>query len=261
MGNRHRQRRVPSSIGARRKFELLAASCLVPLTLGLSEPALAQTYAPVPNGGTLGGALGTSTTCSGPFTNINFTGVTTPPTALQTVTLSGAQVLSLASSPPDAVNIDNSGGGAIATLGSSAALTANNSSVDNTANSGAGSPSGLRIQTNGNATITATNTPIAVTGAGNANGIWSIVLPSSDPTTAAKVGYTGLGITVTGGANSTAIQAENRGNGNASLSKDGGTSGAPGAGAAGNFTVVKPNDPGFFVFGLLAVEPQLVVLG
>jgi outer membrane autotransporter protein len=202
---------------------------------------VAQTCAPVPNGGQLGGPLGTSTTCSGFFnTNINFTGVTTPPTAPQTVTLSDAQVLIPAGSPPDAVNIDNSAGGAIATLGSSAALTANNSSIDNTANSGAGSASGLRIQTNGNATITASNTPIAVLGAGNTNGIWSIVLPSSDPNTAAKVSYTGPGITVTGGANSTAIQAENRGNGNASID------------AAGNFTVAKPNDPGFFVFGLLA---------
>jgi autotransporter family porin len=231
------QRRVPK----RRKFELLAASCLVPLTLGLSEPAVAQTCFPVPNGGSLGGANPTSTTCTGPFsTNINFGGVTTPPTTLQTVTLSGAQVFIPAGSGPDAVNFDNSAGGAIATLGSSAALTAVNSSILNTANPGAGSASGLRIQTNGNATITATNTPIAVIGAGNTNGIWSIVLPSSDPTTATKVVYTGPGITVAGGANSTAIQAENRGNGSASID------------AAGNFTVTKPNDPNLFNFGLLA---------
>ena len=115
---------------------------------------------------------------------------------------------------------------------------------------GAGSRSGLRIQTNGNATITATNTPIAVTGAGNNNGIWSIVLPSSDPNTATKVAYTGPGITVTGGANSTAIQAENRGPGNASI-------GDASIGAAGNFTAVNPTPAlspmvGTFVFGLLA---------
>jgi hypothetical protein len=86
----------------RRQFELLAASCLVPLSLGLSEPALAQMCTPVANGGSLGGANPTSTTCTGTFnTNINFTGIATPPTTLQTVTLSGAQVLNIpAGSPP-----------------------------------------------------------------------------------------------------------------------------------------------------------------
>jgi hypothetical protein len=62
------------------------------------------------------------------------------------------------------------------------------------------------------------------------------------------VGYTGPGINVSGGANSTAIQAENRGNGNASIA----SAISPSQGAAGDFTVVKPTDPGFFVFGLLA---------
>jgi outer membrane autotransporter protein len=252
MGSYLRQLVLSGVTAKRRKFELLAASCLVPLSLGVSEPARAQSCSPVNTPGTLTAAQ-PSTMCTGTFnTNINFGGVSTPPTALQTVTLSGATVPNIPGTPPDVVNIDNSVGGGSPGTFSSAALTAVSSSITNTANSGAGSPSGLRIQTNGNATITATNTPIAVTGAGNANGIWSIVLPSSDPTTATKVGYTGPGITVTGGANSTAIQAENRGNGNASISIDGGTSGAPGAGAAGNFTVVKPNDPNFFVFGLLA---------
>ncbi len=228
------------------KFWLVASSALVSWYITAPDSALAQSCDPVPNGGQLNG-VNPSTVCTGPFnTNINFGGLTSPPTTLQTVTLSNAQVLIPAGLGPDAVNIDNSGGGPIAGTGSSAALTANNSSVDNTANSGAGSPSGLRIQTNGNATITATNTPIAVTGAGNANGIWAIVLPSSDPTTAAKVSYTGPttntgpDITVSGGANSTAIQAENRGSGNASID------------AAGDFTVVKPTDSSFFVFGLLA---------
>jgi hypothetical protein len=74
------QRRVPSSIGAkRRKFELLAPSCLVPLTLGLSEPAVAQTCTPVANPGNLT-AVNPSTSCTGTFsTNINFGGPTTPP--------------------------------------------------------------------------------------------------------------------------------------------------------------------------------------
>jgi hypothetical protein len=47
MGNYLRQLVVLSGVTAkRRKFELLAASCLVPLSLGVSEPALAQTFGP-----------------------------------------------------------------------------------------------------------------------------------------------------------------------------------------------------------------------
>ena len=45
MGSYLRQLVVLSSVAAKRqKFELLAASCLMPLSLGLSEPALAQTF-------------------------------------------------------------------------------------------------------------------------------------------------------------------------------------------------------------------------
>src|SRR5215831_19777188 len=50
MGDYLRQSVVLSSVAAkRRKFELLAASCLVPLSLGVSEPALAQTFTPAGN--------------------------------------------------------------------------------------------------------------------------------------------------------------------------------------------------------------------
>src|SRR5262249_726770 len=45
MGNCLRGLAVLSgAVAKRRKFELLAASCLVPLSLGVSEPALAQTF-------------------------------------------------------------------------------------------------------------------------------------------------------------------------------------------------------------------------
>src|SRR5215813_4638818 len=50
LGSYLRQSVVLSSVAAkRRKFELLAASCLVPLSLGVSEPALAQTFTPAGN--------------------------------------------------------------------------------------------------------------------------------------------------------------------------------------------------------------------
>jgi hypothetical protein len=60
------QRVVLCGVAAkRRKFELLAASCLVPLSLGLSEPVLAQSFPatgnPYPNGINVGNT-GTPTT-------------------------------------------------------------------------------------------------------------------------------------------------------------------------------------------------------
>ena len=182
---------MPSSFTVkRRKSWLLAASALASSSLGISEPALAQTCTPVANPGNLTAAQ-PSTSCTGTFnTNINFGGPTTPPPPPPglTVTLQpGVQVIIPAGSLPDAVNLANTTG-SIATPGVDANLTVNSASIDNTANSSAGSPSGLRIQASGNATITATNTQINLIGAGNANGIWSIVLPSSDPTTATKRG-------------------------------------------------------------------------
>ena len=50
MGNCLRRLAVLSgAVAKRRKFELLAASCLVPLSLGVSEPALAQTFSTAGN--------------------------------------------------------------------------------------------------------------------------------------------------------------------------------------------------------------------
>ena len=195
----------------RRKFWLMAASALAPLSLGISEPALAQTCTPVANPGNLTAAQ-PSTSCTGTFnTNINFGGPTTPPPPLLTLTLEPGVIVS--NPGGNAVNLANTTG-AIATIGTSATLIANNATITNITNSD--NNSALRIQTNGNATITSSG-QIEVSGTQSTNAIWSIVLPSSDPTTATNVGYTGPGITVTGGANSTAIQAENRGNGNASI--------------------------------------------
>ena len=82
------QRHVPfSAYAKRRKFWLMAASALAPLSLGVSEPALAQTCTPVANPGSLTAAQ-PSTTCTGTFnnTNITFNGPATG-TPLLTVTL------------------------------------------------------------------------------------------------------------------------------------------------------------------------------
>ncbi len=61
-----------------------------------------------------------------------------------------------------------------------ATLTVNSAFIDNTAVSGP-NKSGLRIQASGNATITATDTEVHVTGLQSTNAIWAIVLQSSNP--------------------------------------------------------------------------------
>src|SRR5262249_33660591 len=80
--------------------------------------------------------------------------------------------------------------------------------------------SGLRIQTSGNATITATNTLIKVTGQQSTNAIFAIVLPSADSNTA-SVFYNGPGVTSIGTTFSTVIQANNRGNADAIIEATG----------------------------------------
>jgi hypothetical protein len=54
---------------------------------------------------------------------------------------------------------------------------------------------------------------VSVTGTQSTNAIWAIVLPSSDPTTVARVRYDGPGVTSIGTTFSTVIQADNRGAG------------------------------------------------
>src|SRR4029077_17444702 len=110
-----------SNVGAsRRKFELLATSCLVPLSLGVSEPARAQSCSPVNTPGTLTAAQ-PSTMCTGTFnTNITFGGPTTGPPLL-TVTLNPG------------VSVTSPGGGAVA-LSNAMVPTANGTSTTINAN-------------------------------------------------------------------------------------------------------------------------------
>src|SRR5215831_15507655 len=230
MGSNLRRQVVLSSVAAkRRKFELLAASCLVPLSLGLSEPAVAQTCT-VPNPGALV-AASPSTSCSGPFnTNINFGGPTTPPPPSLTLTLAPNVIVT--SPGGNAVNLANSTGQA-AEIGTSATITASDATITNTSNPGGTNQSGLRIQAAGSATITSSGT-INVTGANNDFGILAIV-QGTNPVGAnavASVTYnnpSGPGITVNSADNSGGIQAINRGNGNAIIDFTGNITGvAPG---------------------------------
>src|SRR5262245_42041063 len=109
MGDYFRQLVVLSNLTAKcRKFWLVAA--LVPLSLGLSEPAVAQVCTPVANPGTLTAAQ-PMTSCTGTFnTNINFGGPNTPPPSLLTLELQQGVGVSVTSPGGNAVNLQNTFG-------------------------------------------------------------------------------------------------------------------------------------------------------
>src|SRR6516165_5516573 len=196
MGNCLRQLAVLSGVTAKcRKFWLVAA--LVPLSLGLSQPALAQTCGPLDASGSV-----TCTTVGNPYAGrINY-GNTGVPT---TVTLQ--QGVQVSTNVDQAVAVSTGTGPG---SGLPATLIANNAAVST--NSPGGLTSALFLHPIlGSATITASGIMNAA-GTGNTNAIWAATF-SSVPGDVASVTYTGaaapgiIDINATGGSNSTLIQA------------------------------------------------------
>src|SRR5262249_27491479 len=196
MGNYLRRPVVLSGVTAKcRKFLLGAA--LVPLSLGLSEPALAQTCGPLDASGSV-----TCTTVGNPYAGgINY-GNTGVPT---TVTLQ--QGVQVSTNVDQAVAVSTGTGPG---FGLPATLIANNVAVST--NSPGGLTSALFLHPIlGSATITASGMMNAA-GTGNTNAIWAATF-SSVPGDSASVTYTGaaapgvIDINATGGSNSSVIQA------------------------------------------------------
>jgi hypothetical protein len=166
-----RQRRVPSSISAkRRKFWLMAATALAPLSLGVSEPA--------------------SAACSSGFT-VNCTADTY--TSPINVSAGPAQPISITLQPGvivelpaggNAVNAANSGGVSVDSADISIITTglAPVLKIINTANPFGDNNTGLRIQSSGAATINVTNTTIDVSGTASSWGILAFAEPNGTGT-------------------------------------------------------------------------------
>jgi hypothetical protein len=185
-----RQGVILASVGVRRRrLELLAASALMPLSLGVSEPALAQACGP----------LMVNVTCTS--AGNNYTGgisylQTTLATDLHVNLDSDVNVTFLGAQPEWAVAVNNNGGGQAILTANGAAITANVPGVF---------ANGLvAISTSGNAIVTASG-PIQVVG----NGI--VALANGD---LASVTYNGPGVT-SSGSSATVIQAVNLGAGDA----------------------------------------------
>jgi hypothetical protein len=145
------------------------------LDAGLS-PALAQTCTPDPSVFVSGNA-----TCTGAFnTNINYNTNNLP------INLTLQPPVSVTSTGGNAVNLANSTASGI--FGADVTLTANNATINNTSVSGDNN-TGLRTQSAGAATITATNTNIdvlAAVGTVSNHGILAIIEGSNAPPNAPK---------------------------------------------------------------------------
>jgi hypothetical protein len=236
------------SVGAKRpKFELLAAFCLVPLSLGISEPALAQCSGPLDNVKcTVTGNTYSSAVAGNPYqtsAGINVNAVGTPNQVLMVTLDQGVQVVIPSGFPgTNAVNLANIAGPPFPP-GASATLLAPNVTITNIDNSTSANVTGLRIQSAGSAIIGTTANPVSgqidVAGTASEDAILAIV-QGNNPVSAnavASVTYSGPGLT-SSGTESTGIQADNRGNGNATIVASGNITGTPGVGGSGFYGLI-----------------------
>ena len=236
-----RQPHVSCGVGAkRRKFWLMAASALAPLSLGLSEPALAQCAGPPSNtvctsgGNSYPGGINVDTT-------LLLNGFANP---INLQLQSGVNVgIPAGAGSFNAVNAANSTG---VTSGSAdIGITAvNNVTINNTGNPLSSNNTGLRIQSSGDAIITATNTTIDVNGTASDWPILAFAMPNQTGLPhVASVTWSGTQLTdgttqFGGGTESGGIQADNRGIGNASIVASGNITGTPGLGAASFYGLI-----------------------
>ena len=108
-------------------------------------------------------------------------------------------------------------------------ITANGVTILNNNNPTGNNQTGLRIQSSGNANITATNTTINVSGTASDWAYIAIVLDGGAPHNA-SVNLTQARVVTSSGIEAGAIQADNRGNGNATVVASGAITVTPNAG-------------------------------
>jgi hypothetical protein len=196
-----------------RKPWLIAACTLALLSLGLSEPARAQCSGN-PDSVTCtksGNTYSSAAVPGNPYQTAAGISVGTDQTPIQ-VTLEPGVVVEIptGSGVAHAVALDNTSGGPGS--GVPATLIANNAAITiDTTILNPQDTSALFVHAAGDATITASGV-INVTGTTSTNALWATVFTTADvPKAVASVTYdspaTGPGITETGGANSTLIQA------------------------------------------------------
>jgi hypothetical protein len=117
-------------------------------------------------------------------------------------------------------------------------ITADGVTIVNTANPGNSDNVGLRIQSSGDAVVTATNTTIDTSGTASEDGIVAFAMPNrTGDAHLASVVWSGTRIT-SSGAEATGIQADNRGIGDATIGASGDITGTAGLGRAGFYGLI-----------------------
>lgn len=213
------------------KVWLVATSALTASTLVTSRPVLAQACGPLDASG--------SVTCNGTFgSNIDYPTDSTP------IHLTLGQGVIVNSPGGNAVNAANTTG-ITATSADISIAAATVATITNTTNGAGNNNTGLRIQSSGNATITAINTTIDVNGTAGNWAILAFAMPNSTGLPhAANVIWSGPRLS-SAGVESGGIQADNRGIGNAIVE------------ASGNVTV----NAGTGIYGLLAHSGDPLLTG
>jgi outer membrane autotransporter protein len=144
----------------------------------------------------------------------------------------------------NAVNAANSTG---VTAGSAnITIAADGVTISNAANPLSNNNTGLRIQSSGDAIITATNTAINVAGTASEDAIVAFAMPNlTGIPHLAGVTWSGPGLT-SSGTEATGIQADNRGIGNATIAASGNITGTPGVGLSGFYGLIAHSGDSLF---------------
>lgn len=213
------------------KVWFVATSALTASTMLASRPVLAQACGPLD--------ASSSVTCNGTFdSNIDYPTDNTP------IHLTLGQGVIVNSPGGNAVNAANTGGVTPTSADISIAATTA-ATINNTADGAGNNNTGLRIQSSGNATITATNTTVDVNGTASNWAILAFAMPNSTGLPhAAAVTWSGPHLS-SAGLESGGIQADNRGIGNAIVE------------ASGNVSV----NAGTGIYGLVAHSGDFLLTG
>jgi outer membrane autotransporter protein len=126
-------------------------------------------------------------------------------------------------------------------------ITADGVTIDNTANPTTDNNTGLRIQSSGDAIVTATNTTIGALGTASEDGIVVFAMPNrTGASHLAGVTWSGGSIT-SSGPEATGIQADNRGIGDATIVASGNITGTPGIGQSDFFGLIAHAGDSLFI--------------
>ncbi len=235
------------------RFHLLRSRPLTRVSFGLVVTAaafdagLSPTLALNECGALVGGSVA-CTSAGNPYaTGIGYDTQNGSGGAPINLTLQSGVIVTIPAGAPgfggNAVNAANSTG--VTSGSANITITADGVTINNAANPLSNNNTGLRIQSSGDAIITATNTTINVAGTASEDAIVAFAMPNQTGFPhVASVTWSGTGLT-SSGTEATGIQADNRGIGNATIVASGNITGTPGVGGAGFYGLIAHSGDSF----------------